>query len=179
MDNSLVLLTPDEVAAMLRIDVSLLEELVDAHAIEAFRVGGQLRFTEESVRAFLRSASTMPFTKPLDRRVTRYAQQAVDRDASLQGMPTADDFREALDTKFAEAAQRGLPSIAVRAGDFHAELGGYPSTHHRMPVCCAMMREKMADGDRIVAAPPKGSGASLEVEYVLPREGHMEMERRM
>lgn len=173
MDNSMVLLTPDEVAATLRIEVDLLEELVDAHAIEAIRVGSHLRFTQEGLRAFLRSASTMPSTKPMDRRVNRYAQQAVDRDASLQGMPTADDFREALDTKFAAAAQRGLPSLTVRAGDLHAELGGYPSTRHRMPVCCAVMREKMTDGDRIVAAPPSGNGASLEIQYFLPRKACM------
>ena len=69
------------------------------------------------------------------------------------------------------AAGEGLAqrTIRVRAGDLHLLAGGYPGPSHRMPECCRAMREAMTDGDVVVESPPKGAGASLVIEYRLPR----------
>jgi hypothetical protein len=40
---------------------------------------------------------------------------------------------------------------------------------HRMPVCCHVLRANMRPGDQILAAPPKGDKAMLEIRYRLPR----------
>ena len=58
----------------------------------------------------------------------------------------------------------------MRSGDLHKRVGGYPGSNHRMPVCCEVMYAEMIDGvDEILHAPPKRKGASLEIEYLLPR----------
>ena len=60
-----------------------------------------------------------------------------------------------------------------KLGNLHRLIGGYPARDgaHSMPtVCGAMRREYSPDkGDRIVYEPKKGKGASLEIEFVLPR----------
>ncbi len=38
-----------------------------------------------------------------------------------------------------------------------------------MPTCCSVMKQMMQSVDRVVAQPPNGLGASLRIEYVLPR----------
>ena len=83
---------------------------------------------------------------------------------------TADDFGAALAQLFEEAANAGRGTVVVRSGDLHRVVGGYPSANHSIPVCCEIMYAEMVDGvDRILAAPPKGKGASLRVEYMLPQ----------
>lgn len=84
----------------------------------------------------------------------------------------ADDvFRRAL-RQFIHTAQcAGAGSVRVRSGDLHRTVGGYPGAGHRMPACCAVMRSEMTSGDVVVATPPKGSGANLLIEYLLPRPG--------
>jgi hypothetical protein len=44
----------------------------------------------------------------------------------------------------------GVRHIDINSGDLHRKLGGYP-------------------GDEVLAAPPKGKGATLTIRYVLPR----------
>jgi 5-methylcytosine-specific restriction protein A len=62
-----------------------------------------------------------------------------------------------------------LREITIKSGDLHRRVGGYPSHNHRMPVCCHVMRANMRSGDQILAAPPKGDGATLVIRYRLPR----------
>ena len=62
-------------------------------------------------------------------------------------------------------------TVLVSAGELHREVGGYPSTSHRMPLCCAVMRNAMQEGDCITKAPPKAIGATLTISYRLPRCG--------
>ncbi len=81
----------------------------------------------------------------------------------------APDFRSVLDAKLASAQSRGLASLVVKSGDLHREVGGYPGPNHRMPVCCEVMRQRMQAGDRILEQPPKGNGATLKIQYQLPR----------
>jgi len=85
-------------------------------------------------------------------------------------MPTAEEFREQLFEVFCVAAERRQPSVTVKAGDLHRNVGGYPGRRSaRMPVCCNVMRGAMLEGDVIVSEPPKGAGATLTVRYRIPR----------
>jgi hypothetical protein len=86
--------------------------------------------------------------------------------------PTRDDgdFQKALSRRFVAAEAEGLKLLQVGAGSLHREVGGYPGPRHRMPSCCAAMRAAMLHGDRIVSAPPKGNGASVIIEFCLPRK---------
>lgn len=85
-------------------------------------------------------------------------------------IPSKQDFQLGLDETFRTAKQLGLWEISVKAGELHRRVGGYPSKDHRMPICCQVMREAMQTGDEIIAAPPKGDGATLVIRYRLPRE---------
>ena len=84
-------------------------------------------------------------------------------------IPTSVDFQNELDDIFRRAQQQNLQEIIVKSGDLHRRVGGYPSSNHRMPVCCQVMRSNMRSGDQILAAPPKGDGATLVVRYRMPR----------
>ena len=79
--------------------------------------------------------------------------------------PDDDVFRRALRQLIHAAQDSGATSVRVRSGDLHRTVGGYPGPGHRMPACCAVMRSEMTSGDVVVAAPPKGSGANLFIEY--------------
>jgi len=83
--------------------------------------------------------------------------------------PRMDDFRLGLQRVFRDAQATGKDSVIVRAGDFHRDVGGYPTPFNRMPMCCKAMYEVQGAGDRTLAKPKKEFGASLVIEYVLPR----------
>jgi len=78
-------------------------------------------------------------------------------------------FRRALEQEFKEALARDSSSVRIRSGGLHRKVGGYPGRHHRMPMCCAVMRSMMSASDVVVSSPPRGSGATLIVLYKLPR----------
>jgi hypothetical protein len=84
-------------------------------------------------------------------------------------IPTSGDFQKEQDKIFRKAQQQGLQEITVKSGDLHRRVGGYPSTNHRMPICCHVMRANMQPGDHILSAPPKGDGATLLIQFKLPR----------
>ena len=84
-------------------------------------------------------------------------------------MPKAAEFHTALENEFRGAAEKDVPYVDVQAGWLHRRVGGYPARDHRMPVCCAAMRAEMQPGDKVLAAPEKGNGASLTIRYMLPR----------
>ncbi len=67
------------------------------------------------------------------------------------------------------ATKRGASSVRVNSGEVHREVGGYPGTNHRMPMCCDAMYSFQRSGDRVISTPLKGKGASLTIEYMLPR----------
>src|SRR5262249_47495010 len=75
------------------------------------------------------------------------------------------DFEAALNALFADAWRRGREHLDVGAKVLHRQVGGYPGTSHRMPVCCAVMRAAMRPGDRILHQPPKGDGATVRIRY--------------
>jgi hypothetical protein len=82
---------------------------------------------------------------------------------------TTEDFRRQLLSLLDEAGRLGLCFVGVTAGALHRRVGGYPGSEHRMPVCCATMRSVMGPNDRIVKQPPSGNGASLLIQYSVPR----------
>lgn len=84
-------------------------------------------------------------------------------------IPTMEAFRGTLTALLSEASSQGKRRIQVAAKELHGRVGGYPGRNHRMPMCCDVMYEFMRQGDTVVAAPPKRKGASLLIEYLLPR----------
>lgn len=85
------------------------------------------------------------------------------------GRLSAEEFRGILKNKLKEAEVLGLGHIDIVSGALHREIGGYPGRNHAMPVCCSVMRGEMKGKDEVLAAPPKGRGASLKIRYFLPR----------
>ncbi len=94
---------------------------------------------------------------------------AIPREPRTQSGAVTYDFRQTLLDRFAAAEREGVTSLLVKAGDLHREVGGYPGLKHRMPSCCAALRGAMQPGDQFIYVPPKGNGASLTIEYRLPR----------
>jgi len=84
-------------------------------------------------------------------------------------MPTADEFRKELHAIFRAGTRRADDYVDVNAGQLHRDLGGYPGLKHQMPTCCVVMEAERRSGDVVMAAPPKGKGASLTIRYKLPR----------
>lgn len=84
-------------------------------------------------------------------------------------MVTSTDFRVELNVQLSRAQGQQRPYLDVTSGQLHRQVGGYPGNNHRMPVCCNVMRGEMEDGDEILAAPPRGNGATLKIRYWLPR----------
>ncbi|MFZ2313124.1 MAG: GIY-YIG nuclease family protein [Methylobacter sp.] len=82
---------------------------------------------------------------------------------------TVDDFLIALRRKFQESSSVAVGHVDILSGELHREIGGYPEKGHSMPVCCSVMWREMKAGDEVLAAPPKGKGATLRIRYLLPR----------
>jgi hypothetical protein len=79
-------------------------------------------------------------------------------------------FEVALLAKFTAAEKNGESFVRVSSGELHRDVGGYPGPNHRMPACCFAMRAAMKVGDRLISEPPKGTGATLTIEYAIPRD---------
>ena len=75
---------------------------------------------------------------------------------------TKEDFESCIDAKL---SQMQSEYIELTSGDIHREVGDYPGTNHRMPVCCDVMYSRMNGDDKILYAPPKGKGATLTIRY--------------
>jgi hypothetical protein len=84
-------------------------------------------------------------------------------------IPEAQDFRTALQKRFVQAQKYAYPHIDVQSADLHREVGHYPGSDHRMPICCDVMRQAMRDADKVLQESPSGQGASLLIRYMLPR----------
>lgn len=83
--------------------------------------------------------------------------------------PTMEDFRAALKAHLMQARASGADSVTIRSGDLHRVVGGYPTPFNRMPMCCTAMYEEQRGGDQTLHKPDKNYGASLTIEYRLPR----------
>jgi 5-methylcytosine-specific restriction protein A len=79
-----------------------------------------------------------------------------------------DDFQKHLNSLLAQARTLGFSAVEVTSGNLHRAVGAYPGPNHRMPVCCAVMRDTMGSNDEIVPPmPPKGNGANIRIRYQL------------
>jgi 5-methylcytosine-specific restriction protein A len=87
------------------------------------------------------------------------------------GAPTKEDFLVDIREQLREAELRGTSSHRIKSGELHRKLGGYPAAdgNHQMPSCCAAMYDERKADDKIISAPPKGKGATLVIEYRVPR----------
>lgn len=94
-----------------------------------------------------------------------FVAHRVQRENSL----TRERFAQDMNTRFKVASDARLPFIDLTSGDVHRSVGRYPGSKHRMPLCCSVMHQLMRPGDEVVAAPPKGQGATLRMRYRLPR----------
>ncbi len=99
------------------------------------------------------------------------AKRDQNRSVPQSPLPTMNDFQSELADILSRALEDGKDSIDVNSGELHRSLGGYPGTNHRMPVCCDAMYREMRVGDQVLSAPAKGKGASLTIQYLLPRSG--------
>ena len=84
-------------------------------------------------------------------------------------MPDRADFAFELGQEIGKAEGAGASHVDINAGDLHRAVGGYPGHDHRMPVCCEVMRARMATRDTLLSEPPKKDGAIVTIRYVLPR----------
>lgn len=73
-----------------------------------------------------------------------------------------EDFEQYIDVKLANMKGEFIDLVS---GDVHRKIGGYPSANHRMPVCCSVMYGRMRGDDRVISAPEKGKGATLQIRY--------------
>ena len=83
--------------------------------------------------------------------------------------PTNNDFQNKLVSILDTAEKEGKEHLDVRSEDLHKAVGGYPSTNHRMPLCCGVMKKMMGKDDEVLQKPPSGCGATLVIRYHLPR----------
>ena len=61
--------------------------------------------------------------------------------------PTAWDFRNKLTVILNVARQKGDAYVDVESGHLHSQVGGYPNSNHRLPICCDVMKKMMRAGD--------------------------------
>ena len=78
-------------------------------------------------------------------------------------------FRDELESQFARAEALGAKYVDIVSGNLHRAVGGYPGTSHSMPSCCNAMYHAQRAGEEVLAAPPKGKGATLKIRFRLPR----------
>ena len=79
-------------------------------------------------------------------------------------------FLAKLNEIFAEKTTAGEKEVTITSGELHRLLGGYPGTNHRLPICCAAMRQVFDQSkDAVLHSPESGIGATLTIRYALPR----------
>jgi hypothetical protein len=81
---------------------------------------------------------------------------------------TTDEFRKEMNAQLRRAAKRGAPYVEINSGELHRSVGGYPSTNHRMPMCCEAMHGEQRAADVVISRPPSGKGATPTIRYKLP-----------
>lgn len=85
----------------------------------------------------------------------------------VAGAVNAEAFRRALQSLFDESP---AGFIDVNAKELYSKVGGGAGRKYNMAGCCYVMTKAKQSGDKIVAGPPSGKGATLTIRYVLPRQ---------
>jgi hypothetical protein len=81
--------------------------------------------------------------------------------------PTAWEFRNKIAGILNTARQRGESYVDVESGKLHTAVAGDPKSHHRLSVCCDVMKRMMRNGDFILNEPLSDHGASLTIRYAV------------
>jgi hypothetical protein len=81
--------------------------------------------------------------------------------------PTAWDFRNKLTAILNAAKHSGQAYVDIESDNLHKELGGDVTSHHRMPICCEVMKKMMRPGDSILTETGNGDGATMMIRYSL------------
>ena len=81
--------------------------------------------------------------------------------------PTAWDFRNQLSVILNTARHSGKPYIDVESDNLHKQVGEFPNSNSRMPVCCEVMRRMMRTGDSVLTEPMSDQGAKLIIRYLV------------
>ncbi|WP_374614973.1 hypothetical protein [Sphingorhabdus sp.] len=111
---------------------------------------------------------TLTFRKVKDMDVTAPAKPISDT-SNRSVAPKMDDFREELKAHLMWGKLQQMSSVVIKAGDLHRSVGGYPTPFNRMTMCCNAMYQEQRGEDRVIERPNKGYGATLTIEYQLPR----------
>lgn len=82
-------------------------------------------------------------------------------------MAAMKDFRKELLAQVKRASVQGRPHVEINAGELNRIVS---PTETRLPMACKAMREMMTATDYVVYEPPAGNGASLTINYKLPRK---------
>jgi hypothetical protein len=82
-------------------------------------------------------------------------------------MPTAWDFQNQLMAILNAGRQIGKSYVDVESGSLHRQVGGYPDSNHRMPVCCEVMRRMMRRGDSVLKEPSSEQDTALLIRYMV------------
>lgn len=86
-------------------------------------------------------------------------------EAGAEATPAAPDFAGALDRLIEGARERGEYSVDVTAAQLRRLVGGYAGDADGVQAACAVMRQHLKPGDRIVKEPKSGAGATFTVRY--------------
>ena len=88
----------------------------------------------------------------------------------MNQLPAAYDFKTEIEKIKYNAKIEGKAYVDITSGELHKSLGGYPARNHRMASCCQVMYQMMKISDEVLAAPPKGKGATLKIRYYLDND---------
>src|SRR5215510_9368331 len=81
--------------------------------------------------------------------------------------PSAWDFQNQLIAILNGARQSGQPYIDVESGKLHQQVGGFAKSHHKMPVCCEVMKTMMRFGDSVVRETANGQDSTVTIRYTV------------
>ncbi len=84
-------------------------------------------------------------------------------------MPKSEDFHREIFKIFDMAEKEGKDFVEITSGELHRKIGYYPGPNHRMASLCGIMRSLMQLSDDMLYQPKKGKGATLKIQYKLPR----------
>jgi hypothetical protein len=82
-------------------------------------------------------------------------------------MPSAWDFQNRLMAILNGARQTGKEYVDIESSNLHKQVGGDPSSNHRMPLCWDVMRRMMRAGDAVIEEPTTERGAKLIIRYMV------------
>lgn len=87
----------------------------------------------------------------------------------VAAVPTKDEFARVLRRMLCIEEASGSSWFAVKVSDLDLEVGGFPESDYRLPLCRDVMVEEMWSDDEVLSASQTGEEISLCINYRLPR----------